>query len=191
VRGSRELSPSLAQWEAIVKTSSCNFSDTTFSLNVQTLLGLAGHLNTKVEDWYHPGHPQDLAEILLVLGQITRGEIERIVVRGGPACCCLAVYSSFILGLRVEVKSNTTPLMKNTMSELWILNCVSTWWIIVGLLELSIMLQRHSLSETDMTLSSNFQRLRERHRRNHQHALYRWQPFLGYLVLRLFWAGCH
>ncbi|KGO45929.1 hypothetical protein PEX2_038310 [Penicillium expansum] len=113
VRASRDLSPSLAQWEAFVKASSCIFSETTFSLNVQTLLGLAGHSNTKVQDWYHQGHPQDLAEILLVLGQITRGEIERITVRGGPTCCWLAVYSSFILGLRVEVNSNMAPLMKN------------------------------------------------------------------------------
>ncbi|KAJ5458023.1 hypothetical protein N7475_009411 [Penicillium sp. IBT 31633x] len=112
-RASRELSPSLAQWEALVKTSSCVFPETTFSLKVQTLLGLAGYSNTKVQDWYQPGHPQDLAKILLVLGQITRGEIERITIRGGPACCWLAVYSTFILGLRVEVNSDTATLIKN------------------------------------------------------------------------------
>jgi hypothetical protein len=37
-----ELSPSLAQWEALVRTSSCILKKTTFSLRVEQLLRVAG-----------------------------------------------------------------------------------------------------------------------------------------------------
>lgn len=107
-----DLSPSMTQWEALVGTSSCVLRETTFGIKVQKLLDLAGYTSVSVEQWHNPGHPRDLAEAVLGLGRVTRGELDSITVSGGPVCAWLATYAYYILGLRVEVNSSSTVLLR-------------------------------------------------------------------------------
>ncbi|KAL2783331.1 hypothetical protein BJX66DRAFT_318716 [Aspergillus keveii] len=113
-----ELSPSLAQWEALVRTSSCIFKETTFSLRIEQLLRVAGfsgsnlYLDTEDSD-SSPGHPRDIARSIIALGDIMRGTVEQITIHGGRACCWLATYASLILGLRVQLALGGEPLFTN------------------------------------------------------------------------------
>ncbi|KAL3458197.1 hypothetical protein BJX64DRAFT_267228 [Aspergillus heterothallicus] len=113
-----ELSPSLTQWDALIKTASCVFTQTTFSLRTEKLLRLAGF-----SDWSlpldvafsrtGPGHPQDIARCIIALGDVMRGEVEQITVEGGRASCWLATYASLVLSLRVELALDGSTLFSN------------------------------------------------------------------------------
>jgi hypothetical protein len=118
LKASSELSPSLAQWGALVTTSSCVFKETTFSVRVEKLLTLArfsgSFLPGDISDRrVNPGHPQDIARCLIALGEVMRGTVEQVAIHGGRAACWLATYASLILGLRVRLSSNGKLLFTN------------------------------------------------------------------------------
>ncbi|KAL2834666.1 hypothetical protein BJY01DRAFT_224159 [Aspergillus pseudoustus] len=118
VKAPSELSPSLAQWEALVKTSSCAFKETTFSVRIEKLLKLAGFSSSSLSidlsgSKSSPGHPQDIARSIIALGEIMRGAVEQITIHGGRATCWLATYASLILGLRVQFALNGELLFIN------------------------------------------------------------------------------
>ncbi|KAL2850251.1 hypothetical protein BJY01DRAFT_245563 [Aspergillus pseudoustus] len=118
LKGSSELSPSLAQWEALIKTSACVFMETTFSRRVETFLNLAGFSGKSFGDdaafcRYNPGHPQDISRSIIALGDIMRRAVEQVTIQGGPAISWLATYASLILGLRVEVTMDGAPFFTN------------------------------------------------------------------------------
>lgn len=110
LRASSDLSPSLAQWEALVKCCSCIFRETTFGLTVQKLVSLGAFSQRDPWSMGDPGHPKDLARVILALGQITRGDLKQVTVQGGASCCWLATFASSILGIRVEVHSDAILL---------------------------------------------------------------------------------
>lgn len=98
----KELTPSFAQWQAMVKVCASVFCPTTFSIRVDQLLKLAGYdLCAAVSSW--AGHPQDLAKIIPAVGSVAAGELLELHVVGGPACSWVAVYADLILGLRVSI----------------------------------------------------------------------------------------
>lgn len=84
-----------------------------FSVKVEKLLELGGYSYGNKRHGLDPGHPKDLAETILALGRISRCDLEQIAVRGGPACCWLATYASFILGFNVQVNSAPATLFRN------------------------------------------------------------------------------
>ncbi|KAL2856735.1 hypothetical protein BJX68DRAFT_263276 [Aspergillus pseudodeflectus] len=112
-----ELSPSLAQWEEVVKTCSCAFKETTFSLRYEKLLRLAGLssscLSRDISDGFSSGHAQDIARSIMVLGDIMRGTAEQITIHGGRGACWLATYAGLILGLRVDILMNGKSRIAN------------------------------------------------------------------------------
>ena len=100
-----ELTPSFAQWEAIVKVCSSVFCHTTLGLRVDQLLRLGGfghHLRLGEE----VGHPEDMAEIISIIGNIAAGNLLEVSVIGGPACSWIAVFADYVLGLRVAVRGS-------------------------------------------------------------------------------------
>lgn len=98
----KELTPSFAQWEAIVRVCASVFCPTTFSIRVDQLLKLVGYdLHTKISSW--AGHPQDLAKIISAVGSVAAGELLELHIVGGPACSWVAVYADLVLGLRVSI----------------------------------------------------------------------------------------
>ncbi|KAL3443009.1 hypothetical protein BJX65DRAFT_312309 [Aspergillus insuetus] len=120
LKAASELSPSLTQWEALVRTSSCVFKETTFSLRVEKLLRVAGlsgsnlYLDAKDSE-SSPGHPRDMAQSIIALGDIMRGTAQQITVHGGRACYWLATYASLILGLRVQLAVDGEPLFTSAV----------------------------------------------------------------------------
>jgi hypothetical protein len=118
LKASSELSPSLAQWGALVTTSSCAFKETTFSLRIEKLIKLAGFSSSLLsgdlsDSRASPGHPQDIAGSIIALGEIMRGAVETVTIHGGRASCWLATYASLVLGLRVHLSANGKPLFQN------------------------------------------------------------------------------
>lgn len=100
----KELTPSFAQWEALVRVCSSTFIQTTLGIRIDQMLRLTG-CDLRENTTGLAGHPQDLAEILSAIGKVTSGDLVNIHVVGGPACSWLAVFSDFVLGLRVSVRA--------------------------------------------------------------------------------------
>ena len=102
--GPRDLTPSFSQWEALVKVCSSVFCQSTLGLRIDQLLKLGGYTDdTQWRGW--TGHPQDLAEVILALGDVASGSIQEIHISGGPGCNWVAAFADQILGLRVAVRS--------------------------------------------------------------------------------------
>ncbi|KAL8930213.1 MAG: hypothetical protein Q9208_000830 [Pyrenodesmia sp. 3 TL-2023] len=112
----KELTPSFAQWEAIVRVCASVFCPTTFSIRVDQFLKLAGYdLCTGVSSW--AGHPQDLAKIISAVGSVAAGELLELHVVGGPACSWVAVYADLVLGLRVSIQRRPIVLLSLTSAR--------------------------------------------------------------------------
>ena len=101
----KELTPSFAQWEALVRVCSSTFCQTTLGIRIDQMLRLIG-CGFRAHTSGLAGHPQDLAEILSAIGNVTSGDLVNIHVVGGPACAWVAVFADFVLGLRVSVRSS-------------------------------------------------------------------------------------
>ncbi|KAL2827588.1 hypothetical protein BDW59DRAFT_160231 [Aspergillus cavernicola] len=88
----------------------------------QKLLVLAHFPDNSLGNLYSSGHPRDIAEEIIALGHISRGGTEQVTVQGGPVRCWLATYASLILGLRVDVNSDTNILFRNYDDQSTMLN---------------------------------------------------------------------
>ena len=105
-----ELTPSFAQCETLVKVCSSRFCHTTFGLRVEQMLRLGGYQSGDgASDLV--GHPQDLAQVISAIGDVTAGRLLGINVSGGSACSWVAVLADFIFGLRVAVRAKDGPIL--------------------------------------------------------------------------------
>lgn len=98
-----DMTPAFSQWEALVKVCSSVFCRSTLGLRIDQLLRLAGY--TRYPQKIPAPHPQDLAEVILAVGNVASGLLQEIDIRGGPACSWVAAFADQILGLRVTVRS--------------------------------------------------------------------------------------
>lgn len=103
-----ELWPSFAQWEALTKVAGSVFSGTTLSARINQLTRLSGHPQNQ---FHCPSHPVDLAQVILAVGEWQRGKLETVHVQGRSACSWVAAWADFVLGLRVQVRSNQGDLI--------------------------------------------------------------------------------
>lgn len=99
-----DMTPAFSQWEALIKVCSSVFCRSTLGLRVDQLLRLGGY--TRYPQNLPAAHPQDLAEVILAVGDVASGSLQEIDIRGGPACSWVAAFADQILGLRVTVRSN-------------------------------------------------------------------------------------
>ena len=111
--GPSDLTPSLAQWQALVKVCSSVFCHTTFGIRVDQMLRLVG-CDLRRLTWRLLGHPKDLADIILAMGNVAAGGLLEIQIIGGVECSWVIVFADFVLGLRVSVReSNGRTLFTN------------------------------------------------------------------------------
>ena len=105
-----ELTPSFGQWESYVKVCSGLFSGSIFGhkvgqlarlLSCSTPIHLTARLKDKVPD------PDQLAELLYQIGKVQRKHWESIDIIGSRGCCWIAVFCDFLLGLRIQISSQT------------------------------------------------------------------------------------
>lgn len=99
----QDISPSFSQWEALIKASSSVFAGSTFGLRLHQMLKLGGYTQSP-ETMIYPGHPKDLAEVILAVGSVVSGDTREIRVRGGPTCCWIAAFADYVLGLNVTMR---------------------------------------------------------------------------------------
>lgn len=100
--GPKDLLPSFAQWEALIKVAASVFNNTTLGLRMGQISRLGGYLNDKRAS---VGHPADFAQVILAIGRVVAGELETIVIQGGLPSSWIAAWSDFVLDLRVQVRS--------------------------------------------------------------------------------------
>lgn len=98
-----DMTPAFSQWEALVKVCSSVFCHSTLGLRIEQLLRLGGY--TRYPQKNPAGHPQDLAEVILAVGNVASGLLQEVHIHGGPACSWVAAFADQILGLRVTVRS--------------------------------------------------------------------------------------
>ncbi|KAG8526125.1 uncharacterized protein KY384_000118 [Bacidia gigantensis] len=99
----RDLSPSFDQWKAVVKVSSCVLCHTKFGICCDQMSRLSGYSLDEINSSSR-GHPQDLAEIIIRMGDVASNKALAISIVGGVSCSWVAVFADFVLGLRVTVK---------------------------------------------------------------------------------------
>ncbi|CAD6569916.1 MAG: hypothetical protein ASARMPRED_003311 [Alectoria sarmentosa] len=85
----QELSPSVSQWEAMIKTCSSIFTPSTFGIRVQQLLRLGGY-NVASDE---ASDPRDIADALFAVGSVATGETACIKISGVASCVWVAAYA--------------------------------------------------------------------------------------------------
>ena len=95
----QELSPSISQWEAMIKTCASIFTPSTFGVRVQQLLRLGGYNITLSE----ASDPRDIADALFAVGSVATGEIASVKISGVASCVWVAAYADYVLGMRVHM----------------------------------------------------------------------------------------
>ena len=112
----QELSPSFAQWIALVKVCASVFASTNFGIRVQQYLKLAGYTegdpcSANISPPNGVGHPRELACAILAIGKVVTGAFQYVEITGGPICCWLAAYTENVLGLRVRLQNASDELL--------------------------------------------------------------------------------
>ena len=109
----QELSPSVSQWEAMIKTCASIFTPSTFGIRVQQLLRLGGYNITLSE----ASDPRDIADALFAVGSVATGEIASVKISGVASCVWVAAYADYVLGMRVHMESDTGSVLWMNYSE--------------------------------------------------------------------------
>ena len=104
-----DMTPAFSQWEALVKVCSSVFCHSTLGLRIEQLLRLGGY--TQYPQKTPAGHPQDLAEVILAVGNVASGLLQEVHIQGGPACSWVAAFADQILGLKVTVRSTDGAIL--------------------------------------------------------------------------------
>ena len=125
-----DYEPSHSQFLALVKASAGVLSRTEFSSLLDKMLGNQmwrqpvgiGYLNREVDDIYdgvlEASNARDIASALHGLFQISRGEIDHILINGGSECAFIAAVAYWLLNLKVRVKSSSgATLFNNAVAE--------------------------------------------------------------------------
>ena len=108
-----DLSPSVSQWEAMIKTCASIFTPSTFGIRVQQLLRLGGYPGTSDES----SDPRDIADALFAVGSVATGEIACIKISGVASCVWVAAYADYVMGMRVHMESTTGDIIWMNYSE--------------------------------------------------------------------------
>ena len=97
-----ELTPSFSQWQALAKVTGGVFSSSTLGIQISQFFRLSGLPQDERRD---PGHPADLAQVIVTIGRLLKGAFETIHIEGGSVCSWIAAWADFVLGLRIRLQS--------------------------------------------------------------------------------------
>jgi len=98
----KEVSPSIAQWKQLVQACGGCLSMSGFNGVVREFTHLYGL--TVIQKAYETSDPHDLAKALHALGKVSSGQLDSIVLSGGPECGWLGAVAQWLLGLSVVVQ---------------------------------------------------------------------------------------
>ncbi|OAL02322.1 hypothetical protein IQ06DRAFT_304520 [Phaeosphaeriaceae sp. SRC1lsM3a] len=96
----RDISPSVAQWKQLASTCSGCLAKSKFSATVRRFM-------TPLQascGFYLASTPQDLAEALSLLAQVSTGKLDSVTFTGGPDCAWLGALGEWLLGLSVVIE---------------------------------------------------------------------------------------
>lgn len=96
----RDLSPSVAQWKQLASTCSGCLANSRFSETVRKFM-VPSQANY---GFYRASTPQELAEALSLLAQVSTGKLDSIAFTGGPECAWLGALAEWLLGLSVSIE---------------------------------------------------------------------------------------
>lgn len=115
-RAPETLQPSVSQWRSLLDVSAGILSTTTFALHAEKLmslfpaylsLGYGGPSNSSQERTQMRrrgcASPVSLAEALLAIGQVTRGESKSVTIMGNSNAGWLAAFAEWHFGLSVQI----------------------------------------------------------------------------------------
>jgi hypothetical protein len=115
-RAPETLQPSVSQWRSLLNVSAGIFSTTSFAVHAEKLMSLfPAHLSLGHSGSGSPSQertqmrkrgcasPETLAEALLAIGQVTRGEIESITILGSSNAGWLAAFAEWHFQLSVQI----------------------------------------------------------------------------------------
>ena len=97
-----ELTPSLSQWQALVKACGGAFAATEFGLIIHNILALAAPGVIKYPR--RRGDPKDVAEAIRNIMALSNGSQEYLLVFAGKDCGFLAAFASWFLALPVDLR---------------------------------------------------------------------------------------
>lgn len=99
----RQLSPSIGQWKKLVETCSGCLARSTFGEALRNFMSFY-----QTTEGYEPKEapdPHSVAKALEALGKVSTGQLDSLVLTGGPGCAWLGAVSEWLLGLSVVVES--------------------------------------------------------------------------------------
>ncbi|KAH8745734.1 hypothetical protein BGZ57DRAFT_918328 [Hyaloscypha finlandica] len=106
------LTPSLSQWNALLNVCAGAVSNSKFSKQVEGMTRLLAFSATSQNIFLNePTSPDLLAQALLELGQVSRGDVRSVTLLGGADCGWLAAVSQWLLSLSVDITDELGCLM--------------------------------------------------------------------------------
>ena len=107
----QSFTPAVRQWKALVGLCSGMFANTHFTLVANGFRRLiSGHSNHLVER-HSPTTPSTLAEAILMLAKVSKGNLLNATFRGGVDCAWLAAFAVWILSLDVTICDSSGSLL--------------------------------------------------------------------------------
>ncbi|KAL8755336.1 MAG: hypothetical protein Q9199_003715 [Rusavskia elegans] len=101
------LTPSLQQWEALVKACAGCLSLTPFGTIVDQMVMLVSeHKPSNLQSGHrrHVGDPKDVASVLNALGRLSNGQLVTLTISGGCECGWIAAVAYWFFDIAVEFR---------------------------------------------------------------------------------------
>ncbi|OBT90809.1 hypothetical protein VE02_00645 [Pseudogymnoascus sp. 03VT05] len=92
------MTPSVGEWLALIKSCAGILSTTMFSVRAEKLMGL--------ENCVKPANPTDIAMVLNAIGKITKHEWVSITIHGGKEARWIGALAEWLFGLTVTITNN-------------------------------------------------------------------------------------
>lgn len=93
-----DMTPSVGEWLALIKSCAGILSTTMFSVRAEKLMGL--------ENSDKPADPTDIATVLNAIGKITKHEWVSITIHGGKEARWIGALAEWLFGLTVTITDN-------------------------------------------------------------------------------------
>ena len=101
------LTPSLQQWEALVKACAGTLSATPFGTVVDQMVMLVSQhriSNPRNGHSRHVGDPESVAAVLNALGRLSMGHLVTLTISGGSDCGWIAAVAYWFFDIAVEIR---------------------------------------------------------------------------------------
>ncbi|KAL9116955.1 MAG: hypothetical protein Q9187_006512 [Circinaria calcarea] len=115
-----DLKPSIQQWKALLKAFAGILSSTSFPNRVRFYVDLYS-ASSQLRPWesrQSSSHDaESIAEALLALGRVSRGELASITIIGLADAGCLAAIGEWVFGLSINVTNRQGSVLHSNIGE--------------------------------------------------------------------------